>query len=352
MAFPRPRVLWTFSFALLFIGYSLSNPAFAQIRPEQARAMNQQSYASSVILQGGNHAQTMQRLHVVRQYALQNLRSNPRVMLGEAQLDFTPLLNNAKALPNVAIRLQALPQHVQVQANTSDVTEVDQGLVIHHLLTYQILPGKCADAGAKAQLAAAGVSCFSRSTTAQRVSEFSVPGSPRYIADPRKRQAAIAEFQQKSAAADADASQHIAALRKSLADPTQRAAIVAKVGQAEAARMSSLSDDDLKDELVNMSVQTVEETMFVPRLESSNYAHPQHPLAPDASPAEIAATQQLMRNGVSGGASPAGFPQAAQNGSGFRASSERFRPAARRSDGRSQHGPVLLSHRLHHRPRL
>ena len=58
------------------------------------------------------------------------------------------MLNNPKAVPNLAVRLQALSQHVQVQENTSDVSEVDQGLVIHHLLTYQILPGKCADAGA------------------------------------------------------------------------------------------------------------------------------------------------------------------------------------------------------------
>ena len=309
MTFPLPKVLFTSSVALLFIACSLSGPALAQSGMEQPRAMNQGPLANSVILQGGNHAQTMQRLHVVRQYTLSSLRSNPRVMLGDAQLDFTPMLNNPKALPNLAIRLQTLPQHVQVQANTSDVTEVDQGLVIHHLLTYQILPGKCADPSAKAQLAAAGVSCFSRSTTAQRVAEFSAPGSPRYVADPGKRQAAIAAFQQKSAAADADASQHIAALRKSLADPGQRAQIVAKVGQAEAARMSSLSDDDLKDELVNMGVQTVEETMFVPKLESSNYAHLQHTLATTASPAEMAAVQQLMRNGVSGGASPAGFPK-------------------------------------------
>jgi len=308
MTFPSLKVLRTLFSALLLTAFSFSGPAFAQVRPDQARAMNLQPNPNSVILQGGNHAQTMQRLHVVRQYALPGLRSNPHVMLGEAQLDFTPMLNNARALPNVAIRLQAIPQHVQVQANTSDVTEVDQGLVIHHLLTYQILPGKCADPRAKAQLAAAGVSCFTRSTTVQRVGEFSVPGSPRYIADPSKRQAAIAEYQQKSAAADADASQHIAALRKQLADPTQRAAIVAKVGEAEAARMSSLSDDDLKDELVNMGVQTVEETMYVPKLESSIYAHPKENLTTTASPAEVAATDQLMRNGVSGG-SPAGFPK-------------------------------------------
>ena len=42
--------------------------------------------------------------------------------------------------------------------------------------------------------------------------------------------------------------------------------------------MSSLSDDDLKEELINMGTQTVEETMFVPKLESSNYAHLQHPV--------------------------------------------------------------------------
>ena len=119
---------------------------------EQPRVANQRPYANSVILQGGTHAQTMQRLHVVRQYALQNLRANPRVTLGEAQLDFSPMLNNPKAVPNLAVRLQALSQHVQVQENTSDVSEVDQGLVIHHLLTYQILPGKCADAGVRRNL--------------------------------------------------------------------------------------------------------------------------------------------------------------------------------------------------------
>jgi hypothetical protein len=309
MTFPLPKARWTTSIALLFIALSLSGPALAQIRPEQPRAVDPRPVANSVILGGGNHAQTMQRLHVVRQFQLQSLRSNPRVSLGDSQLDFTPMLNNPKALPNLAVRLQALSQHVQVQANASDVTEVDQGLIIHHLITYQVLPGKCADPSAKAQLAAAGVTCFTRSTTAQRLAEFGAPGSARYIADPEKRHAAIAAFQQRSAAEDADASQHLADLRKQLSNPAQRAAIAAKVGEAEAARMSTLSDDDLKDELINMAPQTFEETMYVPRLESSNYAHPQHPLPLGASPAEMAATQQLMRDGVTGDASPAGFPK-------------------------------------------
>ncbi|MGC1462511.1 MAG: hypothetical protein WA802_09945 [Terracidiphilus sp.] len=308
MTFPHPKALSASLFLFLFTTFSHSSPAAAQYGMPEARAMSQRPNANSVILQGGTQAQTMQRLHVVRRYALQNLRSNPRVMVGEAQLDFTPLLDNPKALPNMATLLQAMPQHVQVQASTSEVSEVDQGLVIHHVLTYQILPGKCADAGAKAQLAEAGINCFSRGTVNERVAEFSSPRSPRYVADPGKRQAAIAAFQQKSAAADADASQHIAQLRKMLADPAQRAQIVAKVGQSEASRMSSLSDDDLKDEVINMSTQTVEETMFVPKLESSNYAHPKENLTTNASPAEMAAVQQIMRNGVSGG-SPAAFPK-------------------------------------------
>jgi hypothetical protein len=309
MTFPNPKAPCASLLFVLFTAISQSPSATAQYGAQQARAINQRPYANSVILQGGTQAQTMQRLHVVRQYALQNLRSNPRVTLGESQLDFTPMLSNPKALPNMAARLQQMPQHVQVQANTSDVNEVEQGMVIHHVLTYQILPGKCADAGAKAQLAEAGVQCFTRGTTNERVAEFGTPRSARYVADPGKRQAAIAAFQQKSAAADAEASQHIAALRKSLADPAERAQIAAKVGQAEAARMSSLSDDDLKDELINMSTQTVEETMFVPRLESSNYAHQPHSVNPGASPAEMAAAQQLMRGGSLDSASPAQFPK-------------------------------------------
>ncbi len=309
MTFPCPRTLYASLLLILFTTIPNSAPATAQSREPQLRESNQRPYANSVILQGGTQAQTIQRLHVVRQYALQSLRSNPRVTLGEAQLDFTPLLNNPKAVPNLAMRLQSMPQHVRVQATTSEVNEVDQGMVIHHLVTYQILPGKCADPAAKVQLAEAGVSCFTRGTTSQRVAEFSAPGKPRYIADPGKRQAAIAAFQQKSAAADAEASQHIAALRKSLADPTQRAAIVAAVGQAEAARMSSLSDDDLKDELINMASQTVEETMFLPKLESWNYAHLQHSVNSTAGPAEVSAAQQLMRGGALDNASPAQFPK-------------------------------------------
>jgi hypothetical protein len=283
--------------------------AVADGQQVQPRMTGQRSLPNSVILGGGTHAQTMQRLRVVRKYALSDLRTNSQVTLGEARLDFRPMLNNPKALPNVAQRLHAIPQHVQIQEESSEISEVEQGLVIHHVLTYRILPGKCADADAKAQLARAGVECFARASTSERIAEFSQPGSPRYVADPAKRQAAIAAFQRNSALQDADLTKHIADLRKALADATQRGQIAAQVGQPEAARMGTLNDDQLKEEVINTAVQHFEETTFVPKVESANYAHLEHTLRIAPSGAEMAAGQQLLRDGVSGSGSPSAFPK-------------------------------------------
>src|SRR5579862_8623782 len=101
MTLPHGKTLCVSLLLFLFTTVSQSGQAVAQSGLPQARVQTQRPIANSVILGGGNHAQTMQRLHVVRQYTLPNLRANPHVMVGEAQLDFTPLLNNAKALPNV-----------------------------------------------------------------------------------------------------------------------------------------------------------------------------------------------------------------------------------------------------------
>ncbi len=300
----------TSSVALLSLAWTLSGQPGAEPGQAQPHATNQRSLPNSVILRGGTGAQGIQRLHVARQYELSSVRANPHVALGEAQLDFTPLLNNPKALPNVALKLHALSQHVQVQEESSQVSEVDQGLVIHSVLSYRVLPGKCADAGARAQLAEAGGACFTRATASERIAEFSTPGHLRYVADPARRQAAIAAFQRTSAQADADATRQIAGLRKALADPAQRSAITAQVGQAEAARMSTLNDDQLKEEVINSATQRYEETMFVPRVQSAQYEHATLKLkaAPDAG--EIAAGQQLLRGTLPEQASsPSNYPR-------------------------------------------
>ena len=311
MILRNARIAWTLLVIVLVATWTVAaGQQRPDAKPAQPRTMGQRTLPNSVILRGETHAATMQRLHVVRKYALTDLRTTTQVTLGEAHLDFRPMLNNSKALFNVGQRLHEMPQHVQVQEESSEVNEVDEGLVIHHVLSYRILPGKCADAEAKAQLARIGVECFTRAPASERLAEFNQPGSLRYVADPAKRREAIAAFQQNSALADADANKHIADLRKALADPTQRAAIAAQVGQTEAARLNTLTDDQLKEEMINAASQRFEETMFVPKLESVNYAHPQHTLTIAVSSGEIAAAQQLLREGVpEHGGAPANYPK-------------------------------------------
>ena len=82
MTSPHFKTLYASALLFLFTAISHSNPAAAQYGVPQVRELSQRPYANSVILQGGTQAQTIQRLHVVRQYAFQNLRANPRVMLG------------------------------------------------------------------------------------------------------------------------------------------------------------------------------------------------------------------------------------------------------------------------------
>ena len=296
---------------LLFLGAVWAVPCAAAAEPgdAQPRSMGQRTLPNSVILNGGTHAATMQRLHVMRQVPLASVRANPRMMLGEAHLDFTPMLNNPKALFNVAARLHTLPQHVQVQEETSEVSQIDQGLIIHHVLSYRILPGKCADATARAQLEQAGVGCFSRGTPSQRVAEFGLPGSVRYISDPGKRQVAIAAYQRNSALQDADTTRKLAQLKQSLANPTQRAAIVQQVGQAEAARMSSLSDDQLKEEVINTATQRFEETAFVPNTQGNQYLHGAKDLRIAASNGEMMAAQQVMDNPSAAHSTAASYPR-------------------------------------------
>lgn len=284
--------------------------AFAQNGVAQSRVTGQRSLPNSLILRGDDHATTMQRLRVVRQYGLGDVRSNPQVALGEGKVDFSPMLNNPKALFNVAQRLHAMPQSVEVREDASEISEVDQGLVIHHVLSYRVLPGKCADPGAQAQIARAGIGCFTKESPSQHMAEFGMPGNARYVADPAKRRVAIAAYQQKSALAEADAKKHIADLRKTLADPKQRATMASQVGAAEVTRMSALNDDQLEEEIINSSVQRFEETAYVPRMESSQYAHAANGLRIAPSAQEMAAGDRLLHGTIPdrGGANPQ-FPK-------------------------------------------
>lgn len=292
-----PRTAWISPAALLLTATIL--PVHATAQAQMSREANQRGLSQSVILRGGGFAPTMQQLHVLRQYPMASVRSNPQVSSGEVRFDFTPIFNNPKALTNVAQRLHAMPQQVEIKEETADVSEIDQGLVIHQVLSYRILPGKCADAASKDALARAGISCFTRAPMNERIAAFSNPSDAHYVADPGKRQAAIAAFQRNSALEDAESTKHIGELRQALANPTQRAAISAQVGAAETARMQTLNDDQLRDEVINTAVQRVEDVAFVPRLPSANYAHFHDNLQIEPNASELAAGESLLHGGTS-----------------------------------------------------
>lgn len=299
-----PRTAWISPAALLLTGaiLPLDGTAQNQMPPRMA---NQRGLNQSVVLRGGGYGPTMQQLHVLRQYPMAAVRANPQIVSGETRFDFTPVLNNPKALINVGQRLHAMPQQVEVKEETAEVNEIDQGLVIHQVLSYRILPGKCADAASKDAMARAGISCFTRAPMEQRIAAFSNPADPHYVADPGKRQAAIAAFQKNSALEDAESTKQIAQLRQALADPAKRAAITQQVGADEAARMQAMNDVQLRDEVINTAVQRIEDVEFVPRIPTANYAHPRTSLRIEPGGAELAAGQGLLRGG---GSSPQ-FPK-------------------------------------------
>src|SRR5215467_2334180 len=106
------RATCALSIAFLAIAWTAVDAAPLSADQPQPRPTGQRSLPNSIILRGEPHAATMQRLHVLRKYALSDLHTNPQVTLGEARLDFRPMLTNPKALFNVAERVHALPQHV------------------------------------------------------------------------------------------------------------------------------------------------------------------------------------------------------------------------------------------------
>jgi hypothetical protein len=272
--------------------------ARAQSMPP-TRTEPQRSLSGSVILQGGNQPVTMQRVRVLRQYSLSSVRSNPQVVVGTGRVDFTPIFSNPHALVNLAERLRAIPQQVQVQENSADVNEIEQGLILHQVLSYQVQPGTCSNPSAQDQLARAGVGCFTKASAAQREAAFNMPKNAHFVADPVKRRTAIMAAQNQSAAIQADASKHIADLRAQFANPSQRAAISAKIGAAETARLSGLSDDELEGEIINSSTERIEETAFVPGSQTSHYALPPTKLNIAPSADEIATGQHLADGSLS-----------------------------------------------------
>ena len=226
--------------------------------------------SGAIILRAEPANVTIQSLHVLRQLPIANIRSQPIVKVGTTNLDFKPMLNNPRALFNIATSLRKLPKFAEVMEEKTLATEVDQGMIVNSTLTYRLKPGACSDSGRRAMIAKAGVSCATQLNDAALVSAFANPKDAHYVADPGERATALAAAKSNRAASASQIAADITELRGSLNDPTKRAQIDASVGVGESTRLAGLSDDQLTMELVNSAESTVDQTIFIPRNETHN----------------------------------------------------------------------------------
>ena len=213
---------------------------------------------------------TIQSLNIRRQLPLKNIRSQSIVTVGTTSLDFKPMLNNPRALFNIATSLRKLPQFAEVMAEKTLATEVDQGMIVNSTLIYRLKRGACNDGARRAMIAKAGVSCATQVSDSALTAAFANPNDAHFVADPGKRATALAEAKSKRAASVVQIAADIAELRGSFNDPTKRAQIDASMGAGEVTRLAGLSDEQLTMELVNSAESTVDQTIFIPRNETPN----------------------------------------------------------------------------------
>ena len=233
-------------------------------------ALSSLSLANSVTLNSTSYTTLLQGLKIKRQIPFASIKSNRVVQIGDMRLNMTPLLENPKSLPNVAQKLRSIPALVQAVADDTQIHEVEQGLLIHHVMSYQIKHGVCNDTAQRVQLVQTGVHCATQLNDISRAFAFANKGDAHYVADPIKREQKLALAKQQSESARATIDQYAADFRVTLKDPAQRAKIDAEIGPATAAKLDALNDDQLKTELINTGETKIEQTMFVPKTEALN----------------------------------------------------------------------------------
>lgn len=221
--------------------------------------------SNSVTLQSGAYSTMVKSLDVIRQLPLAQLRSNnPVLMLGNTRINMEPVLSNPRALFNVAQRIRLQPQLAEVIADDTQGDVVRQGLILRSFMTYRIKPGVCNDPQRRSELGQSGVSCATYLSGQARAAAFANPQDTYYVADPAARAQAVADAESKSALLDAELNANVAHLRASLSDPATRAQLDTERGAGESVRLAALSDEQLKEELVNTGSTSVEQTAFVP----------------------------------------------------------------------------------------
>lgn len=223
--------------------------------------------AGSVTLRSGPTSAIVRSLVVKRQFSIAQARAMQRVTVGQTEMNLQPTFDNPRALFNVANKVRGQPALAEVLSEDSRVIEVDQGLLIQSFVTYRIKPGVCTDTPRRAALSSVGLACATQLNDQTRTAGFANPRDPRYVKDVSARTRAIDEARTKAAQGEADLNNSVAQVRASLNNPAKRAEFVAALGEAETARLSALNDDQIKAEIVNSGETSIEQTLFVPRLD-------------------------------------------------------------------------------------
>lgn len=261
----------------------------------------------AVILRSEPHDVTMKSLHVLRQLPIAKIRSlsQPIVKVGTTTLNFKPMLENPRALFNIAASLRKLPTAALVIAEETTASEIDQGMVVNSTLTYRLKPGACSDSPRRAMITKAGVSCATMLSDSALATAFANPKDAHYVANPGKRAAAIAEAKSNRAASGVQIAADIAELRASFKDPAKRGQIDANVGAAESTRLAGLSDEQLTMELVNSAETKVEQTIFIPGAETPNARLSTSKFAPrngkETDPMSLQVVNPAALSGLGGG---------------------------------------------------
>ncbi|WP_428627256.1 hypothetical protein [Sphingopyxis sp.] len=223
-----------------------------------------QPLAGSVTLRRGGFGDMIKTLPVARQLSGAQLRANPTIKVGKTRLDFRKMLDNPKALINVADRLGDIPDLVDVRPGQLTAFEVGKGVVVRDFLSYSFKSGACTSERNRARIAATGITCFTRSTPAEIDNSYARAGSLRFVRDPIKRAQALAQAKAERNQVGQDIDQEVAGFRARLADPAMRAELVTAVGDAEVARLEALDDTSLAGELINSSDNLIEQIFYVP----------------------------------------------------------------------------------------
>jgi hypothetical protein len=245
----------------------LQDASAAILQPPSEAAVS--TLPDTLTLRAGAHGDMMRTLPTLRQIPMSVLNGSSTVTIGNTRVDFKPMIQNPKALVNIAKKLRALPDQVEICADVLEAMEVKQGLVVRSMMTYRILPGACRNEERRARLAGSGVGCFTRRSASQREAGFSSPRDPRFIKDPRARNTALIESRAQAAKIDADINASVADFRSQLGNPAQRAAIADEIGESEVARLQGLDDSALAGELANAAETKVEQIAFIPNADDA-----------------------------------------------------------------------------------